>query len=205
MTKFNSKIDIYINQSEHFAKPILKRIRSLVHTACPEVEEKIKWSFPHFDYHDKMLCHMAAFKHHCTFGFWLSNQMNDPDHILQKEDEKSAMGSLGKIQSLQDLPSEKTILKYIHQAMQLSDSGKKLERRKEVKKELEVPNDFFKALSSNNTAKANFESLPISHRNEYIQWISEAKLESTKKRRLEKAIQQIQEGKKINWKYESKV
>jgi hypothetical protein len=64
-----SNIDDYINAAQPFAQPILKHLRALVHKACPDVEEKIKWSFPHFEYKGP-ICHMAAFKQHCAFGFW---------------------------------------------------------------------------------------------------------------------------------------
>lgn len=60
MTEKDTRVDSYIPKSENFAKPILIHFRKLVHTACPEVEEKIKWGFPHFDYKG-MMCSMAAF------------------------------------------------------------------------------------------------------------------------------------------------
>lgn len=198
----NAKVDEYIAASENFAKPILETIREIVHQACPKVEEKIKWSFPHFDYNGKMLCHMAAFKNHCAFGFWLNNRLDDPDNILQKGNEKSAMGSLGKIQSIKNLPNKKILIKYIRQAMNLSDEGVKLNRKKVIKSELAIPDFFAKALTENQKAKSIFETFSKSHRNEYIHWVAEAKMESTRIKRLEKAIKQIEEGKKINWKYE---
>ena len=69
MAKKEKIVDAYIAKSADFAKPILMHIRELVHKACPEVEEKMKWSFPHFDYKGEMMCSMAAFKQHCAFGF----------------------------------------------------------------------------------------------------------------------------------------
>jgi hypothetical protein len=49
-------------------------LRDLVHKACPEVEETMKWSFPHFDYKG-MMCSMAAFKQYCAFGFWKASSI----------------------------------------------------------------------------------------------------------------------------------
>jgi hypothetical protein len=69
MGKNDPRIDDYIAKSQDFARPILEHLRDLVHKACPEVEETMKWSFPHFDYKG-MMCSMAAFKQHCAFGFW---------------------------------------------------------------------------------------------------------------------------------------
>ena len=69
MPKKDPRVDAYIAKSADFAKPILKQLRAMVHAACPQVTEDIKWGVPHFMYHG-MLCGMAAFKQHCAFGFW---------------------------------------------------------------------------------------------------------------------------------------
>ena len=63
------RVDAYIAKSAPFARPILTYIRKAVHTGCPDVEETMKWSFPHFVYKG-VLCSMASFKAHCAFGFW---------------------------------------------------------------------------------------------------------------------------------------
>ena len=103
-------IDLYIDKSADFAKPILEHFRNLVHHTCPQVEEKIKWSFPHFDYKGEMMCSMAAFKHHCAFGFWKAAIMKDKHKLFNTKD---AMGHFGKITSIKDLPSDKILLAYI--------------------------------------------------------------------------------------------
>ena len=63
------RIDAYIAKSADFARPILTRLRGLVHQACPQIEETIKWGFPHFEYKG-IVASMAAFKQHASFGFW---------------------------------------------------------------------------------------------------------------------------------------
>ena len=66
----NPKVDAYCAKVQPFAQPILAHLRALVHKACPEVEETIKWSRPFFQYRGAILCNMSAFKEHCSFGFW---------------------------------------------------------------------------------------------------------------------------------------
>jgi len=130
MSKFNQ----YILNSKDFAQPILIYLQSVVHKACPEVDEQIKWSFPNFVYKGKILCYMASFKEHCAFGFWLGPIMQDPDQIfINSNDENSAMGQFGKLKSLNDLPSEKILIKYIKQAMRLIDEGVSLPRKTKPK------------------------------------------------------------------------
>ena len=125
MAKKEKVIDNYIARSADFAKPILNHIRELVHKTCPDVEEKMKWSFPHFDYKGEMMCSMAAFKQHMAFGFWKAALMKDP---ILKETAKSevAMGHLGRITSTKDLPPDKTIIAWIKEAMRLNELGIKL-------------------------------------------------------------------------------
>jgi hypothetical protein len=69
MGKTDPRVDAYLARSQEFAKPILTHLRDTVHAASPEIDEDMKWSFPHFMYKG-MLCSMASFKAHCAFGFW---------------------------------------------------------------------------------------------------------------------------------------
>lgn len=198
MPTTDPRIDAYIEKSAEFAKPILEHLRKLVHKACPDVEETWKWSFPHFDYKG-VLCSMAAFKQHATFGFWKQSLMEQDAF----PSEKTAMGSFGRITSLKDLPSDKVMIGLIHQAMELNEKGVKVEKKKPAaRKELIVPDDLKKALSKNKKAQAQFDKFSYSHKKEYVEWITEAKTEPTRNKRLATTIEWLAEGKSRNWKYE---
>ena len=201
MGKKDKRVDDYIAKSADFAKPILSHISQLVHTVCPQVEETIKWSFPNFDYKG-VFCSMAAFKEHCSFGFWKAAIMKDAKKMKANQD--NSMGHLGKIKSLSDLPPDKVLISYIKEAAKLNDEGIKLPPRKKAaeNKELIVPDYFIKALSKNKTTYKIFEAFSPSHKKEYVEWITDAKTEETKNKRLEKALEQIAEGKARHWKYE---
>jgi uncharacterized protein YdeI (YjbR/CyaY-like superfamily) len=200
----DARIDLYISKSAEFAKPILIHLRELVHIACPDVEETIKWSFASFDYKGPM-CSMASFKQHCAFGFWKASLMKDKTLVGNAELE-SAMGHYGKITSLKDLPPDKKIIAHIKEAMMLNDKGIKVPPRKATttKKEIVVPVYFLKQLKKNKKALATFESFSPSHKREYVEWITEAKTDETKNRRMETAIEWMSEGKSRNWKYMKK-
>jgi len=203
MAQKDKKIDAYILKSADFAKPILNHLRSLVHNACPKVEETIKWGFPHFDYKG-MMCSMAAFKQHCAFGFWKTKLMKDAKEMISQNE--YAMGHMGKIRSLKDLPPDKKITAWIKEAMKLNDDDVKLpERKKSVStKGIEVPDALQKALIKNKLAATTFSNFSPSHKNEYIEWINEAKTEETKNKRTATTIEWLKEGKSRNWKYERK-
>src|SRR3954462_11574713 len=110
------RVDAYVERAAPFARPILRHLRKVVHRGCPNVEETIKWSFPHFDYKGVM-CGMAAFKGHCTFGFWKSKL------VVRDRRSDEGMGQFGRITSLKDLPSEKTLVGYVRKAAELNDKG----------------------------------------------------------------------------------
>lgn len=193
-------VDAYIDKAQDFAKPILNHIRKLVHETCPEVVETKKWSFPHFDYKG-MMCSMASFKEHCAFGFWKQSLLEDSAFPA----EKNAMGSFGRITSLKDLPNDKTMKKLIKDAMKLNDEGVKVVKAKPAaeKKELIVPDVLLEALAKNEKAAETFNNFPYSCKKEYIQWITEAKTEPTRDKRLATTVEWLSEGKRRNWKYEN--
>ncbi|HET8666773.1 MAG TPA: YdeI/OmpD-associated family protein [Terriglobales bacterium] len=195
----DKRIDDYICKSAEFAQPILRELREIVHEACPAVEETMKWSFPHFMYKG-MLCSMASFKQHCAFNFWKG------DLILGDEQKSAdAMGQFGRITSLKDLPSRRTLLKYLAEACRLNDGGVQrpaTPKPRTEKKRLEVPSDFEAALKKNKKALATFEAFPFSKRKDYVEWVEEAKTDDTRGRRLQTSIEWLAEGKSRNWKYE---
>lgn len=202
MSTRDKRVDAYIAKSADFAKPILNHLRELVHQACPEVQETIKWGFPHFDYKG-MLCSMASFKKHCAFGFWKAKLMADFDEVLSPVGE-TAMGHFGRITSLKDLPADTRMRKYIKEACKLNDAGAKVERPKRViaKKPITVPAYFRKELAKNPLARATFDKFSHSHKKDYVEWITEARTDATRMKRMSTALEWLAEGKSRNWKYE---
>ncbi len=153
----DKRIDNYISKAQPFAQPILTKLRQLIHKACPEVIETIKWGMPAFEFNGP-LCDMASFKAHCVFGFRKASLMKDPV-LIENAKSETAMGHLGKLTSLKDLPSDKKMEAWIKEAMQLTDKGIKLPARAKTteKKELVVPDYFVKALAKNKKAKQVFD------------------------------------------------
>ena len=204
MGKRDKRIDVYILKSADFAVPILDHLRELVHIACPDVEEKIKWSMPFFDYKGESLCNMAGFKQHCAFGFWKASLMKDTK-LMENAKGETAMGHMGRITSLNDLPSDAKMIRYIKEAMKLNDQGIKVEKKKPVAaKPLVVPDYFMKELKKDKVALKVFEEFSPSNKKEYVMWIIEAKTEDTRTKRIEQAVEWIAEGKPRNWKYMKK-
>ncbi len=198
MATTDPRVDEYIANAAEFAQPILAHLRAVIHAACPEVKETIKWSMPNFDYHG-ILCSFAAFKQHCTFGFWKA------ELLLAAEDDKGreAMGQFGRITSVKDLPPKKVLTAYIKKAMKLNEEGVKVARPKAPPRELVVPDYFIAALEANPRAYEVFNAFSTSAKRDYCDWLTEAKTEATRGKRMAQAVEWIAEGKKRNWKYES--
>ncbi|WP_435522928.1 YdeI/OmpD-associated family protein [Chryseobacterium indoltheticum] len=203
MEKYNPLVDEYIEKSPEFAQPILVHIREVVHEVCPEIEEAIKWKFPTFMYKGKILCSMVSFKAYCSMGFWLHDEMKTIKN-LETDVEKTNMFDPGKITKLKNLPSKPQLKKIIFEAMELTDMGVTLKRAAPTKTETAIPDDFKSTLDQNKKALEVFQKASPSFRKEYINWITEAKTETTRNKRMEQAIEWISEGKGRNWKYEKK-
>ena len=191
------RVDAYIAKSAEFARPILEHLREVVHGACPEAEETLKWGMPHF-VHEGILCHMASFKAHCAFGFYKSALLFD-DTPKQKE----AMGNMGRIISVADLPPKKELVRLVRAARRLNEAGVAAPRTKTAPKPpVELPGDLAAALEASAKARATFAAFPPSQQREYVEWITGAKQAATRQRRLAQAIEWMAEGKPRNWKYE---
>ncbi len=205
MQNTDPRVDAYLQKAPPFAQEILTHLRALVHATCPGVEETWKWSFPNFMYKGALMCSMAAFKQHCSFGFWKAALMENEDKAITVTD-RHGMGHLGKITSLNDLPKDAVLKKYIKAAMKLNEDGVKLPPRpkptEEAKKELQVPAALAEALKGHPKAKAAFDAFSYSHRKEYIEWITEAKTEPTRDKRIATTLEWLTDGKGRNWKYE---
>ena len=197
MATLDPRVDTYIQNAPDFAQPILVEIRKRVHAACPDVVETIKWRMPSFEWKG-LLAGMAAFKAHCTFGFW-------KDALLRKE--KAHAGALeraGCMKALDDLPPKAAFAKAIKRAMELNADGVAYPRKKAAPRPpIAMHPEFARALGASKRAKAAFEDFAPSCKREYLEWIAEAKKDDTRARRIEQAIEWIADGKKRNWKYEN--
>lgn len=189
------RIDAYIAKSADFARPILEHIRNVVHAACPDVEESIKWGCPHFLYQGKLMCSMAAFKQHCSLHFWHGKD-------VVGETDTDGMGQFGKISSVKALPNKKELVAYVRKAMTLREAGAQRTPPATVRKPPpEVPADFAMLLKKHAAARKHYEAFSASAQREYVGWISEAKTDATRQKRMATALEWLADGKHRNWKY----
>ena len=201
MGKKDPRVDEYIEKAQPFARPILTHIRKVVHEVCPKAEETLKWKLPTFMYEDEMLLGMGAFKEHAVLGFWKAKLILDRNGRRLEDD---AMGQFGCIKSVKDLPPKADLTRYIRKAMELNEQGIKVARAKPAEKRApaKTPADLAAALRKSRKAATTWEGFAPGHRREYIEWITEAKQDATRARRLAQTVEWLAEGKRRNWKYE---
>jgi uncharacterized protein YdeI (YjbR/CyaY-like superfamily) len=206
----NPKVDAYLAKVQPFARPIMTHLRELVHEGCPGVEESIKWGMPFFEYRDAILCNMAAFKQHCRFGFWGKEIVA----VLRgsKVPVKNGADSLGRITSLDNLPSDRQMIEWVRQAAAFIENGNhtspiaarsQAAKAKPKKAAVKMSAEFAAAMKKNKKAAAAFSKFSPSAKREYIEWIAEAKRPETRTQRITTAIEWILEGKGRNWKYQN--
>jgi uncharacterized protein YdeI (YjbR/CyaY-like superfamily) len=195
--KTDPRVDAYIAGQPDFARPILAHLRSVIHEACPDCEETMKWSRPSFLYKGKILAGFSGFKAHAAFGYW-----NDA-MLSQEEKNRSAMGQFGRLTSLADLPDRAALVDLTRRSMALIDGGVKPARATAKKAPFTVPQDLRAAIDAVAAAKTTFDNFPPSCQREYVEWVTEAKRDETRSKRLAQTVEWLAEGKKRNWKYEN--
>ena len=200
MKNTDKRVDEYIKNAKPFARPILTHIRKLMHKGCPDLTETIKWGMPAFDYHGPMAS-MAAFKEHAVFGFMKEDLIPGMKQYIK---EKEAMGSWGRITSLQGIPPDDEIIEFVRVAARLNEQGIKSPKRKPKPVVVNMPSDFMKAIRANKKALATYENFSPSNKRDYAEWINDAKTEETRTKRMATAIEWMSEGKPRMWKYMKK-
>ena len=192
------RIDAYIAKAQPFARPILERVRERVHAVVPGVEEAMKWSAPGFTLDGKILLMMAAFKQHAALNFWRGQEIGDG------QQKAGAMGQFGRLTSVEQLPPDGELDSLIREAAALARTAPAPRKTKhEPKPAPELHPDFAAALAKAPAAKTTLDGFPPSAQREYLEWVSEAKQDSTRAKRIADAVQWLGEGKRRHWKYEN--
>lgn len=200
MPTTDPRVDAYIARAAPFAQPILEHLRRAVHGACPQVEEAMKWSMPGFVYGGRLLATMAAFKQHAAFGVWQRE-------VAQEAARGEGMGQYGRITRKADLPPVAELKKAVREAMARIDAmnaGGVPAKKRVGKAALPVPAALQAALDGSPAVRERFEAMAPGCRRGYIEWISEAKREDTRARRIATLVEQVGEGKALHWKYQAR-
>ena len=189
--KTDPRIDDYIARAAPFAQPILRHLRKLAHEALPEGEESIKWSMPTLMLGGRNVISIAGFATHCSCVI----------HHEEHDRNGEGMGQLGKIADLENLPPDEELIARFRRGAERAAAGKR--RVPNAKPTIAMPEDFAQALAAAPGAKAVYDTFTDAQRREYLEWITTAKREGTRSKRIATSVAWIGEGKRRNWKYEN--
>lgn len=196
--KADPRVDAYIAKAAPFAQPVLAQVRDRVRAVVPDVEETLKWGAPSFVLDGRILLMMAAFKAHATLNFWRGQELRG------EQANADAMGQFGKLTAVSDLPPDEELDALILQAAELTRSVPAPRKPKNAPKPAPTLHpEFAAALDAAPQAKEVLDGFPPSAQRDYLQWISDAKQDATRHKRIATAIQWLSEGKRRMWKYES--
>ena len=140
---------------------------------------------------------MAAFKAHAALNFWRGQELGDGSP------KAGAMGQFGKLASLADLPPDPDLDSLIAEAAALARTAPTPRKPKAAPKPAATLHpDFAAALAANPAAKATLDGFSPSAQRDYLDWISDAKQDATRHKRIATAVEWLAEGKKRHWKYQ---
>ncbi len=187
------QINQYIAENPEWQRKLLVRLRQLIHSTDAEVEETWKWNSPHFD-HQGIMIGLQAFKEHVAVWFHKGSLIKDPKKLFEKLPKGEEKGMRSYKLHEGDALNEAAFVDLVKQAVALNVKGTKLTDAKPAKKALVLPEDLGSVLHKDPTAWANWEAFSYSHKKEYIEWVTDAKQEETRKRRIAQALEKIREG-----------
>ena len=190
--KASKLIDEAFGKFKGFQKEYCTHLRKLVHKALPGVKEDWKWG-PNFNV-EGMICGIWGFKDHVKLVFFKGSVMKDKHKLFAHDMNNQGNRSIHFMEG--DKIDDKKIIEYLKEAADINKKGIKPEKKKIVVK---VPAELAKALSKDKKSKAYFDGLAPSHRREYAEYISLAKQEETRLRRLDKVMEMLADKRKMNF------
>jgi uncharacterized protein YdeI (YjbR/CyaY-like superfamily) len=117
------------------------------------------------------------------------------------------MGQFGKLATLADLPPKRELAALVRKAMALNEAGVKAVRPKAAPKPPPaVPDGLAAALAQrkHTAARRTWEAFPPGAQRDYAEWLTEARTDATRQKRLATTLEWLAEGKRRHWKYEKK-
>lgn len=188
-------IEEYIAKHQNW-RAELQQLRKIV--LSTGLEESIKWAAPCYSLAGKNVVGIGAFKSY--FGLWFFQGAlleDDGGFLINAQKGKTKAMRQWRMTEKRDIRAGH-IKRYIKAAAALAQDGKEI--KPDRAKPIVIPKELSDALREQRAAKA-FESLRPGQRREYADYVTEAKRDDTKRRRINKILPMILEGVGLNDKY----
>lgn len=190
----NPKVDFYFDKAKKWQEEINK-MRKIV-LEC-HLAEELKWGCPCYTYEKKNIVLIHVFKEYCAFLFFKGALMKDKEGILIQQTENVQAARQVRFTNIKEIKKlEATLKAYIYQAIEVEESGAKVEFKKT--KEFGMVDEFEKHLNKNTKLKTAFHALTPGRQRGYLLHFSSAKQSKTRESRIEKCIPRNLDGKGLD-------
>ena len=195
MKRFKT-VDDYIANSSNWQNA-LKKLREIL--LSTEMEETVKWGVPVYTVNGKNVVGLAAFKNYVGIWFYQGVFLKDTKKkLINAQEGKTKALRQWRFNSATEI-DEDLVRVYVFEAIDNQKQGKEIKPAKN--KELIIPPELSNVLEQNEALKDHFNQLSLSCKREYAEYVSEAKKEATKLRRIEKITPMIMDKIGLNDKY----
>lgn len=192
------KVDQYIAAKSEWEKS-LSLLRDIL--ATTELQETVKWGAPVYTVDGKNLVGLAAFKTYCGIWFFQGALLNDPQKVLVNAQEgKTKALRQWRFGPMDEIPADK-IKSYVEETIANHKQGRIIKPSAPHKKPLEIPEELQLRLNNDSGLQDKFNSLSLTRKREFSEFVATAKRNETRVKRLEKVLNMIEEGKGLYDKY----
>ncbi|MCD9615627.1 YdeI/OmpD-associated family protein [Chryseobacterium gleum] len=190
----NPKVNFFFEKATQW-KEEFEKLRTIA--LSTELVEDLKWGCPCYTYEGKNIFLIHGFKEYCALLFFKGALMKDPDHILIQQTENVQAARQIRFTDVEQINDLEDILRqYIFEAVEIEESGAKVEMKKT--KEFEMAEEFKEKLDQNPALQEAFKALTPGRQRAYLLHFSSAKQSKTRIARIEKCIPQIMDGIGLN-------
>jgi hypothetical protein len=187
--------DEWLENAPPFSRQMAVQLREWFLRWEPDLTESIKWNVLCFSGR-KLVCGVSACKKHVAIPFFRGTELDDTAGLFTGGEANTNIRAI-RLTSLESLNRD-ALRVLLHSAVVL-DSQREIPAAPKQKREpWPVPDFFAKALATkkHRAAAEGFAKLSVSCQREWLVWVSTAKRDETRERRLAEALAALAHGRK---------
>lgn len=190
----NPKVDAYFDAADRWREEMLK-LRAIVLDS--PLTEELKWRQPCYTLDGKNVVIISSFTDHCILGFFKGSLVEDPAGILVRPGTNTNAGRQMRFTSSEQIDAmSSTVAAYVDAAIAVERAG--LRADPDHRPEIALPPELIAVFAEQPAAEAAWEALTPGRQRGYLLQFTGAKQSETRRRRIEKHLPRILEGKGLH-------
>ena len=190
----NPRVDVFMKKTTtwHDEYEVLREI-----ALATGLDEDLKWGQPCYTLNGKNIFLLHSFKEYIAVFFMKGVVMKDPKSILIQQTPNVQAGRQIRFKNLEEIVKAKKVIKaYMAEAIAVEEAGIEVPMKKAAP--VEIPKDIAAAMKKIPGLPSAFKKLTPSCQKEYMLYFDGAKKEETRISRVEKYVEKILSGKRMN-------